>query len=160
MSIVPAGVHDTGVLGDEVVRIRLLDGKGVHVRAECDDGALAIVEFGDHPRSAYPCTDGEAEHFHLLCRDSRRSDLLERKLRMPMKVSAYRGKVCGERLGLFEKIHGASGVWVEHARSVGRGKCLVVCKKKPRLACSSESIAATGGEFRIPRTEGRIACHA
>jgi hypothetical protein len=33
-----------------------------------------------------------------------------------MKVSAYRGEVFGESLGLFEKIHGASGVWVARAR--------------------------------------------
>ena len=39
-----------------------------------------------------------------------------------MKVSAYRGEVGSERLGLFEKFHGASGVWAERARSVERAK--------------------------------------
>jgi hypothetical protein len=29
---------------------------------------------------------------------------------MLMKISTYRSEVCGERSGLFEKIHGASGV--------------------------------------------------
>ncbi len=61
---------------------------------------------------------------HLLFRDSRRSDLLERQFGMPMEVPAYRGEVCGESLGLFEKIHGTSGVWVERVRSVGRAKLL------------------------------------
>ena len=102
--------------------IRFLDGKGVHVRPECDDGSLAVVQFGDHPRSADACTDGEAKGLHLLCRDPRRSDLPERKFRMPMKVSAYRSEVGSERLGLFEKFHGASGVWAERARSVERAK--------------------------------------
>ena len=74
-----------------------------------------------------------------------------------MKVSAYRGEVFGESLRLFEKIHGASGVWVAHARYVGRAKSLVAGQKQPRLACSSESIAATRGEFRTPHIGGRIA---
>ena len=86
-----------------------------------------------------------------------------------MKVSAYRGEVCGERSGLFKKFHGASGVWVEQAWCVGRARSvgcarsvesarsLVAVEKKPRLACPSESIAATRGEFRIPPTEGPIA---
>jgi hypothetical protein len=39
-----------------------------------------------------------------------------------MKVSTYRGEVWGERPGLFEKIHGASGVWVERAGYVERTK--------------------------------------
>jgi len=30
---------------------------------------------------------------------------------MLMEVSAYRSEVRGERLGSFEKVHGASGVW-------------------------------------------------
>jgi len=74
-----------------------------------------------------------------------------------MKVSAYRGEVCGERSGLFKNFHGASGVWVEQAWCVGRARSLVAGGKKPRLACPSESIAATRGEFRIPYTEGPIA---
>ncbi len=69
---------------------------------------------------------------------------------MLLKVSTNRGEVCGERLGLFEKIHGASGVWIGRARSVGRAKSLVTSEKTSRLACPSESIAATRGEFRIP----------
>ena len=122
MSIVAAGVHDTRVLGDELVGIRLLDRKGVHVRTECDDRSLAVVEFGDHPRSADACTDREAKGLHLLRGDPSRPDLLERKFGMLMKVSAYLGEVCGERLGLFEKIHGASGVWIELVWSVWRGQ--------------------------------------
>ena len=62
---------------------------------------------------------------------------------MLVKVSTYRGEFCGVRLGLFEKIHEAT--------------LLVAGEKKPRLACPSESIAATRGEFRIPYSEGRIA---
>ena len=110
VSIVPASVHDTCVLGDEVVGIRLLYGKGVHVGAKCDEGTLAVIELRDHPRSADPRTNGKAEGLHLPCRDPCRSDLLERKLRILMKVSTDRSEVRGERLGLFEKIHGASGV--------------------------------------------------
>ena len=60
-----------------------------------------------------------------------------------MKVSTYHGEFCGDRSGLFEKIHEAT--------------LLVTGEKKPRLACPSDSIAATRGEFRIPHTEGRIA---
>ena len=96
MSVVPAGVHDAWVLRDEVVRIRLLYGKGVHVRTERDEGTLTIVEFGDHPGSADSCTDGETERLHLFGRDPRRSDFLERKFRMLVKVSAYRGELCRE----------------------------------------------------------------
>ena len=73
-------------------------------------GTVSVVELGDHPRSADPCTNGKAEGLHLFCRDPRGSDLLERKLGMLMEVSTYRGEVCGERSGLFEKIHGTSGV--------------------------------------------------
>ena len=119
MSIVPAGVHDSRVPGDELVGIRLLDRKGVHVRTECDDRSFAVVELGDHPRSADACTDGEAKGLHLLRRDPSRTDLLERKFGMLMKVSSYLGEVCGERLGLFEKIHVSSGVWMEPVWSSG-----------------------------------------
>jgi len=122
MTIVPASVHDARVLGDEVVRIRLLYRKRVHVRTERDERTLTIVELGDHPGSSDPSADGETERLHLFCRDPRRSDFLERKLRMLVKVSTYRGELCGERSGLFEKIHEASGVWVEKARSIGRAK--------------------------------------
>ena len=143
MTIVPTRVHDTRVLRDEVVRVRLLYRKGVHVRAERDEGTLTIVEFGDHAGSADPRSNGEAERLHLHCGDPRGSDFSERKLRMLVKVSTYRGEFCGVRLGLFEKIHEAT--------------LLVAGEKKPRLACPSESIAATRGEFRIPYSEGRIA---
>ena len=122
MTIVPASVHDAWVLGDEVVRIRLLYRKRVHVRTERDERTLTIVEFGDHAGSADPGADGESERLHLPCRDPCRSDFLERKLGMLVKVSTYRREFCGERSGLFEKIHGASGVWVERARSIGRAK--------------------------------------
>ena len=50
---------------------------------------------------------------------------MERKLRMLVEVSTYRGEFCGERSGLFEKIHEASGVWVERARSIGRAQSQV-----------------------------------
>ena len=136
MSIVPAGVHDTRVLGNELVGIRLVDRKGVHVRTECDDRSLAVVEIGGQSRTADSRTDGKAEGLHLLRRDPRRPDLLERKFGILVKVSAYRREVCGERLGLFEKIH------------VSRS--LVAGEKKPRLACLYESVAATRGEFRVP----------
>jgi len=62
---------------------------------------------------------------------------LERELRVLVKVSAYRGELWGERLGLFEKIHGASGVWAGPARCLERTRTLVVGGKKPRLACPS-----------------------
>ena len=110
MSIVPAGVHDTRVLGDEIVRIRLLNGEGVHVRTKCNDRTFAVVEFSDHAGPTDPGADGEPEHLHFPRCDSRGPDLLEREFRMLMKISTYRSEVCGERLGLFEKIHGASGV--------------------------------------------------
>ena len=44
---------------------------------------------------------------------------------MLVEVSTYRGEFCGERSGLFEKIHEASGVWVERARSIGRAQSQV-----------------------------------
>ena len=59
VTIVPASVHDTWVLGDEVVRIRLLYRKRVHVCPERDERTLTIVEFGDHSGSSDPGADGE-----------------------------------------------------------------------------------------------------
>ena len=85
---------------------------------------------------------------------------------MPMKVSTYRGEVCGERLGLFEKIHGALGRVVERARSfwdttlgcspketkISLSKRSFAVQAKYRL--SERSIAASQGEFQVPDHEG------